>query len=237
MSSPPFRYCSTSCGETHLVRLLEDAGLPRRHFEVYTADAQPPSGACIPNGDFPGSPPFAAPAADEPRRQLLGRAADLRRSIAAVEGHLGLLGKRLALLSLATRRADLVQLDSNGALLINPAPGQEQQQQPVKPAQEEPYNPKKKKSKFDSGPAANRVCGFDERLVLDEAEWAAWVRSDEGTQTVGALDAAPEADDAPRDVVQYMQHEGDWWCGKSKKRCDAHSACVSSSPSLACSPR
>jgi hypothetical protein len=193
--------------------------------------------------------PFPLPAPDEPRRRLSDRAAELQRSIEAVEGHLGLLAKRLMLLSLATRRADLVQLDSNGALIFTDIPGQEVAAAapvpvvpaaPSEPAQApEPYNPKKKKSKFDSGPASNRVCGFDERLDLAEVEWTAWVRSDEGRATVGPLElelepgttptptVGGEGGPSPQAVRAYMADSpDDVWCNTSRKRCDAHSACV-----------
>lgn len=176
----------------------------------------------------------------------MDRAAELQRSIKAVENHLSLLAKRLTLLSLATRRADLVQLDSNGALIITDAlVGQDLAAAAVptsaassEPAQApEPYNPKKKKSKFDSGPASNRVCGFDERLVLGEAEWAAWVVSPEGVATVGSIEAelepgmtptptlGGEGGPSPQAVHDYMTDSpDDVWCSTSRKRCDAHSA-------------
>lgn len=161
-------------------------------------------------------------ATSAPHKQTTDRANDLRRSIAEVEIHLTLLGHRLVLLALATKRADVIQLDA----LSGPT---------VDEHQEELYNPRKKKSKFDGGPNANRVCGFDVRLVFGEVEWAEWVQSEEGKRTL----EPPHRESASADreereeedgvsveeehVKEYMRGSDEFWCARSKKRCDAHS--------------
>lgn len=80
---------------------------------------------------------------------------------------------------------------------------------------------KKGKSKVSAGGgAADGVCGFDTRLVMDDVEWEGWTGSEVGRLV---LEGGEVAYEGRAGTLSGGGDGGGQWCGEIKKRCQDHS--------------
>lgn len=239
--APLSKYCSDFCGIEVAATRLELSGVDPEAFWSSVVGARRKEGVVIEGTPALPGPPAPAPTpdgdvamldADPPAAPLSAAAASRqaaidRRALAALDEKLAqvvtgrenldralvLVFARLRYLKLVIRRWESVcQASANASNAAASAAA-------TKAAKE-----RQKRSKKGGGPASGLAinaptaqCGFDARLVYDDAEWASWLVSDEGKRVCSNWDDREGvlSGEEGMEIVEGV-------CATIKKKCERH---------------
>jgi COMPASS component SPP1 len=211
-SLPLSKYCSDYCGIEVAATRLEISGHNPASFWNAVKNARRREGVITPVGA--SSTIDEMNSYDRAMQALQDSLSKLTAKRASIESQLSLVMSRLRFLGISISRWERF------CVAFAEASGATQTREAVsRPSK------KSKKSKGGGGPTTlpDAPCGFDVRLVWDDADWENWVASEEGRAILERGLAATIETPGSGEDEGGMELDENVICVVTRKRCDRHS--------------